>query len=45
MVTRQGVWSGFLGLSSFLEPCNCISVSKIGLCLTDTILNGTQNDF
>ena len=33
------------GLSSFLEPCNCERVSKIGLCLTDITLNGTQDDF
>lgn len=29
----------------FLEPCDCVRVGKIGLCLTDTTLNGTQDDF
>lgn len=33
--------AGFGGYSFFLEPRNCVRVSKIGLCLTDVTLNRT----
>lgn len=42
---RRGFGAVFWGISSFLEPCSCVRVSKIGVFLRDTALNGIQNDF